>query len=36
MVTRGGQTEKYVMLMFGLTAAEVAEWVTIQAKYNHT
>jgi hypothetical protein len=34
LVTRGGQTEKYFMRMFGLTADEVAEWVTMQAKYN--
>jgi hypothetical protein len=36
LVTRGGQTEKYFMRMFGLTADEVAEWVTMQAKYNDT
>jgi hypothetical protein len=36
LVTRGGQTEKYFMSMFGLTKLEVATLVTMQAKFNAT
>ena len=34
--TGGGQTETYFMEMFGLTEKQVAEQITMQAKYNST
>ena len=36
LLTRGGQTESYFMTMFGGTKADVANTVTMQAKYNAT